>query len=138
MGADKHDVTYYLKCMFGGVLACGFTHTGIVPLDVVKCRKQVFPDEYKSISQGFQKIKAGEGYRALTLVSFFCLKLEKKMDLIIKECFFILFNMNLKWGKKKFFLIISFNISQPNIIFNLFLSSPSSKFFTKVLIYYME
>lgn len=39
---DKHDLSYYLKCMVGGVLACGVTHTGIVPIDIVKCRKQVF------------------------------------------------------------------------------------------------
>ena len=41
MAPDKHDLSYYLKCMAGGVLACGVTHTGIVPLDLVKCRKQV-------------------------------------------------------------------------------------------------
>lgn len=41
MAPDKHDLSYYLKCMAGGVLACGLTHTGIVPLDLVKCRKQV-------------------------------------------------------------------------------------------------
>lgn len=64
---DKHDLSYYGKCMLGGVLACGFTHTGIVPLDIVKCRKQVFPDEYKSISQGFSKLKAVEGYKGFTL-----------------------------------------------------------------------
>lgn len=84
MGAETHDVSYYLKCMVGGVLACGVTHTGIVPLDVVKCRKQVFPDEYKSISQGFQKIKAGEGYRALTLVWFFvCFLIKNKLDVFV-------------------------------------------------------
>ncbi len=41
MAPDKHDMSYYLKCMAGGALACGVTHTGIVPLDLVKCRKQV-------------------------------------------------------------------------------------------------
>jgi len=25
--------------MFGGLLACGVTHTAICPLDVVKCRR---------------------------------------------------------------------------------------------------
>ena len=85
MAPDKHDITYYLKCMAGGVLACGVTHTGIVPLDLVKCRKQVkfylktlfnhlnvfikvYPTEYKSITAGFAKIKAQEGTMALTLV----------------------------------------------------------------------
>jgi len=42
MGNDKHDISYYMKCMIGGLLACGTTHTAIVSLDVVKCRKQVF------------------------------------------------------------------------------------------------
>lgn len=27
--------------MLGGVLACGFTHAGITPLDVTKCNMQV-------------------------------------------------------------------------------------------------
>ena len=67
MAPDKHDLSYYLKCMAGGVLACGVTHTGIVPLDLVKCRKQVYPAEYKSITAGFGKIKAQEGTMALTL-----------------------------------------------------------------------
>ena len=30
MGSDKHDATYYGKCMIGGILACGLTHTAIV------------------------------------------------------------------------------------------------------------
>ena len=42
MGGDTHDASYYAKCMVGGLLACGLTHTAIVPLDVVKCRRQVF------------------------------------------------------------------------------------------------
>jgi len=43
MGQDKHDFSYYLKCMGGGILACGLTHTLVAPLDIVKCRKQVDP-----------------------------------------------------------------------------------------------
>ncbi len=42
MGGDTHDLSYYIKCVIGGALACGVTHTAIVPLDVVKCRRQVF------------------------------------------------------------------------------------------------
>lgn len=33
---------YYLLCGFGGVLSCGLTHTAVVPLDLIKCRIQVF------------------------------------------------------------------------------------------------
>jgi len=32
--------SFYLKCMFGGVLACGVTHASVVTLDVAKCRTQ--------------------------------------------------------------------------------------------------
>jgi solute carrier family 25 phosphate transporter 3 len=67
MGGDTHDVSYYLKCMVGGALACGLTHTAIVPLDVVKCRRQVFPDLYKSLGHGLKQIKATEGVGGLTL-----------------------------------------------------------------------
>lgn len=39
MADIPHDASYYLKCMFGGMMACGLTHTAICPLDVVKCRR---------------------------------------------------------------------------------------------------
>lgn len=48
-------------------MGCGITHTGIVAIDVVKCRKQVAHDLYKSIGQGLTKIRAEEGLRGLTL-----------------------------------------------------------------------
>lgn len=38
---EVHDNSYYMKCMMGGILSCGLTHTAIVPLDLVKCRMQV-------------------------------------------------------------------------------------------------
>ena len=38
---DVHDMSYYRKCMVGGIFACGLTHAAICPLDIVKCRKQV-------------------------------------------------------------------------------------------------
>lgn len=44
MSASKshmHSPSYYAKCMFGGVLACGLTHASVVSLDVAKCRAQV-------------------------------------------------------------------------------------------------
>ena len=40
-GSDVHDMSYYAKCMVGGILSCGITHTLVCPLDIVKCRKQV-------------------------------------------------------------------------------------------------
>jgi len=67
MGGDKHDLTYYFKCMIGGALGCGLTHTAIVPLDIIKCRKQIDPTIYKSIGDGFSKIRATEGPGGLAL-----------------------------------------------------------------------
>lgn len=66
--SDVHDMKYYAKCMMGGVLSCGITHTVICPLDIVKCRKQVNPTIYKSIGDGFKVIHAQEGFRGLTVV----------------------------------------------------------------------
>ena len=40
-GHVPHDVSYYSKCVLGGILACGLTHTAICPLDVTKCNMQV-------------------------------------------------------------------------------------------------
>lgn len=39
--SDVHDFKYYQKCMMGGILSCGITHTIVCPLDIVKCRMQV-------------------------------------------------------------------------------------------------
>ncbi len=47
--SDVHDASYYLKCMMGGILACGLTHAAIVPLDVVKCKRQVDKDFAKGL-----------------------------------------------------------------------------------------
>jgi Mitochondrial carrier protein len=40
-GSDVHDMSYYGKCMVGGIFSCGLTHMAVCPLDIVKCRKQV-------------------------------------------------------------------------------------------------
>jgi hypothetical protein len=46
-GSDVHDMSYYKKCMMGGILSCGITHTIVCPLDIVKCRMQVsLEDKY--------------------------------------------------------------------------------------------
>ena len=58
MGGETHDMTYYLKCMMGGVLACGLTHTAIVPLDVMKCKKQVDGSYCSGIVDGIGKVRA--------------------------------------------------------------------------------
>lgn len=65
--SDVHDASYYAKCMMGGILSCGITHTVIVPLDIIKCRKQVDPTIYKSMGDGFNTIRAAEGIPGLTV-----------------------------------------------------------------------
>ena len=69
--ADVHDMSYYKKCMVGGIFACGLTHAAVCPMDIVKCRKQANPKMYKSIGDGFRTILATEGPVGLTLVSSF-------------------------------------------------------------------
>lgn len=64
---DKHDSSYYMKCMMGGILACGLTHTAITPLDLVKCRRQVRSGLYKTLGEGLSKIKAEKGTSGLFL-----------------------------------------------------------------------
>ena len=64
MATDKHDVSYYLKCMMGGVLACGLTHTAIVPLDVMKCKKQIDAGFSTSMADGVKKV-VGSGQTTL-------------------------------------------------------------------------
>ena len=56
--SDVHDASYYFKCMIGGVLACGLTHTAIVPLDVMKCKKQIDPNFSKGMADGIAKVRS--------------------------------------------------------------------------------
>ncbi|KPA86542.1 putative mitochondrial mitochondrial phosphate transporter [Leptomonas pyrrhocoris] len=63
-----HDTNYYIKCIGGGVLACGTTHTAVCPLDVVKCNMQVSPERFKSLGQGMKLILAEEGAGATGLL----------------------------------------------------------------------
>lgn len=43
------------------MLACGLTHTAIVPLDVVKCIRQADPTRYKSLGEGLNHIYTTKG-----------------------------------------------------------------------------
>jgi len=62
-----HNTIYYLKCMVGGIMSCGLTHTAVVPLDVVKCKMQVFPEKYKGLIPGIKTVLAEEGSAGLRL-----------------------------------------------------------------------
>jgi solute carrier family 25 (mitochondrial phosphate transporter), member 3 len=50
--------------MIGGVLACGLTHTAIVPLDVMKCKKQNDKNYCKSMIDGVKRVRA-DGHATL-------------------------------------------------------------------------
>lgn len=56
-----HDTDYYVKCMFGGVLSCGPTHTAFTPLDVAKCNMQTNPRKYKGLIGSLTTIVREEG-----------------------------------------------------------------------------
>jgi len=64
---DVHDLSYYKKCMMGGILSCGITYTIVCPLDIVKCRMQASPGLYSGVGDGFRQIKATKGLSGFTL-----------------------------------------------------------------------
>eukprot|EP00730_Choanoeca_flexa_P017653 TRINITY_DN8528_c0_g2_i1.p2 TRINITY_DN8528_c0_g2~~TRINITY_DN8528_c0_g2_i1.p2 ORF type:complete len:348 (+),score=92.31 TRINITY_DN8528_c0_g2_i1:78-1046(+) len=63
--AIPHTNSYYAKCMVGGILSCGLTHTFITPLDVTKCNMQVNPGKYNGLLSGMRTIAAEEGAAGL-------------------------------------------------------------------------
>ncbi|CDR94761.1 mitochondrial phosphate transporter, putative [Babesia bigemina] len=60
-----HDASYYGKCMLGGTLSCGLTHTLVTPLDLTKCRMQTNPKQYTGLISGAKLIKSQEGLGGL-------------------------------------------------------------------------
>ena len=51
---------------FGGSrVEQGLTHTGVTPLDLVKCRRQVDPKMYKGNFEAWGKIGRAEGFRGI-------------------------------------------------------------------------
>jgi len=56
---------YFALCGLGGVLSCGLTHTGVVPLDLVKCRLQTNSAKYVNLFTGFKVTIAEEGLKGL-------------------------------------------------------------------------
>ena len=58
---------YYAACTFGGLLACGLTHTAVTPLDLVKCRRQVDAKLYKGNFEACRIIGRSEGLRGILL-----------------------------------------------------------------------
>ena len=66
-GGDTHDFSYYLKCLIGGSLACGVTHTLVCPLDIVKCKIQADPTKFKGMGSTFKYMLQTEGVGWTTL-----------------------------------------------------------------------
>lgn len=58
---ELYSPQYYYTCALGGILACGTTHALVTPLDLVKCRKQIDKNIYKSNMDGWTKIMKTEG-----------------------------------------------------------------------------
>jgi len=58
---------FYGACAVGGTMACGLTHWFVTPLDLVKCRRQVNPNIYKGVFNGWSTIFKAEGLRGLYL-----------------------------------------------------------------------
>eukprot|EP01130_Rhizamoeba_saxonica_P000140 TRINITY_DN10153_c0_g1_i1.p1 TRINITY_DN10153_c0_g1~~TRINITY_DN10153_c0_g1_i1.p1 ORF type:complete len:326 (-),score=91.42 TRINITY_DN10153_c0_g1_i1:20-961(-) len=60
------DLTYFLKGALSGGICCCITHGGLVPVDVVKTRIQLYPETYnRGLLGGFRQVIAKEGAHAL-------------------------------------------------------------------------
>lgn len=62
---ELYSGKYYAACTFGGLMACGLTHTAVTPLDVVKTRRQVDSKLYTGNFQAWGKIYRTEGVRGI-------------------------------------------------------------------------
>ena len=70
MAGDKHDTSYYLKCMIGGMLACGLTHTAIMPFDVPKIKRAVNKNYCSRMVDGVKKVSSATLGWAPTLIGY--------------------------------------------------------------------
>ncbi|KAI0175973.1 mitochondrial phosphate carrier protein [Hypoxylon sp. FL1284] len=62
---ELYTPTFYAAATFGGLLACGVTHTAVTPLDLVKCRRQVDAKLYKGNFQAWGMILRQEGFKGI-------------------------------------------------------------------------
>lgn len=63
----NYDLSYYTKAALAGGICCGFTHSAVCPVDVVKTRIQLDPVKYnKGMVGGFRTVIAEEGVMALS------------------------------------------------------------------------
>jgi len=57
----KYTFGTFMRFAFAGALCCSVTHTGVVPIDVVKTKMQVEPEKYKSMVEAFRRIPKEDG-----------------------------------------------------------------------------
>ncbi|KAI0147563.1 mitochondrial phosphate carrier protein [Xylariaceae sp. FL1272] len=62
---ELYSPGFYAAATFGGLMACGLTHTAVTPLDLVKCRRQVDSKLYKGNFQAWGLIYRAEGIRGI-------------------------------------------------------------------------
>ncbi|KAK5987566.1 Mitochondrial phosphate transporter 3 [Cladobotryum mycophilum] len=62
---ELYSGKYYAACTFGGLMACGLTHTAVTPLDFVKTRRQIDSRLYTSNFQAWGKIYRADGIRGI-------------------------------------------------------------------------
>lgn len=62
---EPNSSKYFVSCMLGGVIACGPTHTSVVPLDLVKTRRQVDSKLYTGNFSAWRSIYSKEGLRGV-------------------------------------------------------------------------
>ncbi|KAJ2378184.1 Cu/Pi carrier [Coemansia sp. RSA 2607] len=64
---EINSTKYFVYCGIGGILACGTTHFGMTPIDMLKCRMQVDPRAYRGIFDGIRKVTSTKGLHGLYL-----------------------------------------------------------------------
>ncbi|KAJ2786309.1 Cu/Pi carrier [Coemansia interrupta] len=64
---EINSTKYFAYCGIGGILACGTTHFGMTPIDMLKCRMQVDPKAYHGIFSGIRKVASTKGLSGLYL-----------------------------------------------------------------------
>ncbi|KAK4205231.1 putative phosphate carrier protein [Triangularia verruculosa] len=62
---ELYSGKYYAACTFGGMLACGLTHTAVTPLDLVKTRRQIDSKLYSGNFQAWRHILRTDGFRGI-------------------------------------------------------------------------
>ncbi|KAJ0053250.1 hypothetical protein Pint_01261 [Pistacia integerrima] len=60
---EMYSPAFYAACTASGMFSTGITHTAVTPIDVLKCKMQIDPAKYKSISSGFGVLLREQGFK---------------------------------------------------------------------------